>query len=90
MLPVNAHDLAVAFGGTFVEGLSLEFSGRWCLYLECLPDNLLYTSRHLGSPGEPQTAQLTIFYAGTVNVYDNVPEDKVRELIHDFADDDST
>ena len=27
--------------------------------------------------GEELTAQMTIFYAGIVNVYDNVPADKV-------------
>lgn len=29
---------------------------------------------------ESRTAPLTIFYAGTVNVCDNVPEDKVNHL----------
>jgi hypothetical protein len=32
------------------------------------------------SRAEPRTAPLTIFYAGTVNVCDNVPEDKVNHF----------
>ena len=40
-----------------------------------LTSSVLY--RPAGASKPPRTAQLTIFYAGMVNVYDDVPFDKV-------------
>lgn len=39
------------------------------------------TSKSPNMPGNPPTAQLTIFYAGTVNVYDDIPADKAQGLM---------
>uniref|UniRef100_A0A0D6R1C3 Tify domain-containing protein n=1 Tax=Araucaria cunninghamii TaxID=56994 RepID=A0A0D6R1C3_ARACU len=39
------------------------------------------TSKSATIPGNPSCAQLTIFYAGTVNVYDDVPADKAQGLM---------
>jgi hypothetical protein len=37
----------------------------------------MWCHRPAGPGKQPRTAQLTIFYAGMVNVYDDVPYDKV-------------
>lgn len=39
------------------------------------------TSKSTSIPGNPPSAQLTIFYAGTVNVYDDIPADKAQGLM---------
>ncbi|GLJ18323.1 hypothetical protein SUGI_0324280 [Cryptomeria japonica] len=39
------------------------------------------TSKSGNIPGNPPSAQLTIFYAGTVNVYDDIPADKAQGLM---------
>ncbi|KAJ7564059.1 hypothetical protein O6H91_03G135200 [Diphasiastrum complanatum] len=38
-------------------------------------------SRHSSAHARPSTAQLTIFYAGLVNVYDEVPADKAQAIM---------
>lgn len=40
------------------------------------------TSNATAVPGKQPCTQLTMFYAGTVNVYDNVPVEKAQVLMH--------
>uniref|UniRef100_A0A0C9RLB5 TSA: Wollemia nobilis Ref_Wollemi_Transcript_12547_1419 transcribed RNA sequence n=1 Tax=Wollemia nobilis TaxID=56998 RepID=A0A0C9RLB5_9CONI len=52
-------------------------------FLPCASNypNSTATSKSATIPGNPSCAQLTIFYAGTVNVYDDVPADKAQGLM---------
>lgn len=77
---VNTSDYASNFGGAHRWNFKLQIHGN-CIFcfqnhfrslLNCLLD--LYRSMHSTAP---MTAQLTIFYAGVVNVYDDVPLEKV-------------
>jgi hypothetical protein len=43
----------------------------------CSAFTSILSYRQTGASKNPRTAQLTIFYAGMVNVYDDVPFDKV-------------
>ena len=48
-------------------------AGVFCLTVTCY---FIFGCRRPAGK-QPRTAQLTIFYAGMVNVYDDVPYDKV-------------